>query len=140
MIGGEYVQCWNKLILNIDDRPVIPFFDPRGSSSQLNALGRRVALSIMHWNIRAMFPDHENTRLAIVQFANPVEGARKAKITFDDQVSLFDYDELDAKLAETFRMWAEVCEDRIKSAHVRAVDEDDDKEAPPFVKLWRMGS
>lgn len=140
MIGGQYVQCWNRLLLEIDGRPVIPFFDPRRSSSRLTPLGRRVALSIMHESIRAMDADHTGTRLAIVQYADTKRSTRKASITYDDGVELFGYDELDAMIAETYRMWAEICAGREEEAHRRADEGDDAADAPPFVKFWRKGA
>lgn len=138
MIGGQYVQCWNRLVLDIDGRAVIPFLDARRSSSRLTPLGRQVALSLMHESTRAMYADHANTRLAVVQFADAKRTTRKATIMYDDGVPLFSYDDLNRMVSETYQMWAEICEGREEDAHRRA-DDRDDGEAPPFVKMWRKG-
>jgi hypothetical protein len=139
LIGGQYVECWNRVVLDIDGQPVIPFFDPRRSSSRLTPLGRRVALSIMHESIRAIDPDHANTRLAIVQYADAKRTTRKASITFDDETTLFGYDELARMISETLRMWIEISAGREEEAH-RRTDQDDAPDAPPFVRMWRKGA
>jgi hypothetical protein len=140
LIGGHYVQCWNRQLLAIDGRPVIPFYDPRRSSSRLTPLGRRVALSIMHESIRAIYDDHADTRLAVVQFADSKRTTRKASIMYDDEVSLFSYDDLNRMIAGMYREWTEICEGREEEAHRRADEEDDAASAPPLVKIWRKGA
>lgn len=132
-IGGEQIACWNSLVMSLDGgRPVIPFVDPR-RSSRLTPEGRRVALSLMHENIREMDPDFAVARLAIMQFADAKSSVRTCSIHFDDDVVLMPLDELELRVKETFEMWAVVCTDRERDARSMA-DEADDL---PMDRIWR---
>lgn len=137
MIGGQYIGCWDRLVLDLGGRPVIPFFDPRRSSSKLTSLGKRVGFSIMHHNIRAMDDDYANSRLAIVQFDDAKTGARAAGITYDDEFELFGYDELDQMITDTYRMWDEICEGREEDSRKHDADHDDAGDPLPMARIWR---
>ena len=146
MIGDRYVECWDRLILNIDGCATIPFFDLRRSGSQLTSLGRRVALSLMHENIRT-HPDFPDVRLAIVQFddaatAVPSDGSKKmrvARIIYDDGVELFGFDELKEMIRDTDRMWLDICTRREFDARLYRMEDEDENspESPPFIRFWR---
>jgi hypothetical protein len=146
LIADRYVECWDRLILNIDGHAVIAFFDLRRSGSQLTLLGRQVTFSLMHENIRT-HPDFAHVRLAIVQFdddevALPSGGGKKmreASIVYDNNVELFGFHELKEMICDTDRMWLDICKGREFDARLyRTEDEDETSpETPPFIRLWR---
>lgn len=67
MSTGRKVTYWLPMILAIDERPLVPFIDPRRSRS-LTKEGRRFVFSMMHERIRAADPDYANVGLGIFQF------------------------------------------------------------------------
>jgi hypothetical protein len=135
-MGGHVVEPWNRMALDIDSRLVIPFFDPRRKSTRLGALGKRVAFSIMHENIRVVHPDYADARLAIVQFADVEKGERTANLTYDDGIDLIPYGDLVRMIGELYEMYDAVCAGREDDARRHADDVPDD-ELPPLARLWR---
>ena len=110
------VSYWHPAILNLDGRPLVPFFDPR-QSYQLGEEARRFAFSVMHERIRAADPDFANVSLGIFQFrASQNEGLRVPALHTDDGVSLFGFDDLDAMVRETYELWIEISEERVATA------------------------
>jgi hypothetical protein len=146
MTGDRYVQCWDRLILNVDGNAVVPFFDLRRSGSQLTALGRRVAFSLMHENIRT-HPDFRAVRLAIVQFddthtslpSDPNKKLRVARMIYDDGVELFRFAELTEMIRDTDRMWLNISAGREFDARLYRTEDEDEtsSETPPLVRIWR---
>lgn len=137
LIGGQYIGCWSRFVLNIDSSPVIPFFDPRRSSKKLTTRGKQVAFSIMHQSIRALDDDYANSRLAIVQFDDAKTGARTAGITYDDEFELFSYNDLDEMISATYRVWNDICEGRDEDSRIYDGEHDDGADAPPLARIWR---
>jgi hypothetical protein len=106
------VSYWSSVIISIDKRPVVPFFDPR-KSNKLTPLGRKFALSAMNERIRALESDFADVRLAVFQFSNPETGPRVAKPYYADELDrLFDYKELLAMVRETYTIWNEILKER----------------------------
>jgi hypothetical protein len=105
------VTYWQPAILTLDERPVIPFYDPRRAKA-LTTEGRRFVFSVMHERIRAADPDFADVGFAIFQFALSAKGARAPIIFSDSSVELFSFDELDEMVRETYELWREICEDR----------------------------
>jgi hypothetical protein len=106
--SGAKVVFWHPFILTVQDRPVVPFFDPRRSSTQLTLLARRFVFSVMHEHIRMSDPDFAQVRLGIFQFTVPEKGPRWPRLYTDDGVALFKFDELEAMVRETYEIWTEV--------------------------------
>lgn len=111
MSAGRKVSYWLPMILAVDERPLVPFIDPRRSRS-LTKAGRRFVFSMMHERIRAADPDYENVGLAIFQFADADEGARRPVLHTDDAVERFSLEEMEKMIAATYELWREVCEER----------------------------
>jgi hypothetical protein len=107
---------WHPVVLSINRRPLIPFFDPRRTKT-LTVQGRRFAFSVMHERIRAADPDFAEVALGIFQFSLSAKGPRAPILFTDAGVTLFSFDELDQMVRETYDMWREVCEER--AAEVR---------------------
>jgi hypothetical protein len=105
---GSKISYWHSFILNVAGEPLVPFFDPRRGSTNLTALGRRFAFSVMHQRIRVADPDYANVRLGIFQFTVPEKGPRVPKLFTDQGVALFSFDELEAMVRETYEIWTEV--------------------------------
>lgn len=110
-IGMERVRYWEPYILDISGRAVIMYFDPRKAKG-LTEAGRRFVFSAMHHHIRVNDPDLFDARLLIVQFGQAVDGFRPVIPQFDESVELHSYEELDAMVVETYRVWAEVLQER----------------------------
>lgn len=124
--GPDRVTFWHNSVIKIEDRVVVPMFDPRQRASGLTPLGRRVAFSFMNERIRQGFSDYQNVSLAIFQFARAAEddGPRKPRVHFDAGVELFTYQELDSMVDETYQIWNEICADRIEETRRRATGTD----------------
>jgi hypothetical protein len=108
---GTKVTYWHQVVLTIDRRPIIPFFDPRRTKA-LTIAGRRFVFSVMHERIRAADPDYAVVALGVVQFVVNAKGPRQPVLWLDDGVTLFTFDELDEMVRETYDLWREVCEER----------------------------
>lgn len=113
---GTKVVYWHQVLLTIDRRPVIPFFDPRRTKA-LTTVGRRFVFSVMHERIRAADPDYSGVALGVVQFAVTPKGPREPNLFLDDGEVLFTFEELDEMVRETYEMWREVCEERVAEVH-----------------------
>jgi hypothetical protein len=137
-MGGHIVEPWNRLALNISDQLVIPFFDPRRTSSRLGSLGMQVAFSIMHENIRVIHPDYADARLAIVQFADVKGEVRPATIYYDDGVDLIPYKDLIAMIDELYEMYDAVCAGREEDVR-RYADDVPEEDWSPMERMWRKG-
>ena len=111
----EKVIYWSPVVVAIDGRPVVPFFDPR-RTKKLTADGRRFVFSVMHERIRVADPDFSDVRFAVMQFENTKIGVRPAKSYFDDGLVLWDFNQLDEMVRETYEVWREVLEERITEA------------------------
>lgn len=113
------VVFWHPVVLSIDKRPLVPFFDPRRAKG-LTAEGRRFVFSVMHERIRAADPDFAEVALGIFQFALSDRGPRVPILYIDDGVTLFTFEELDQMVRDTYEMWREVCEERDAESRRRA--------------------
>ena len=113
------VVFWHPVVLSVDKRPLIPFFDPRRAKS-LTAQGRRFVFSVMHERIRAADPDFAEVALGIYQFTLSDKGPRIPVLYTDAGISLFSFEELDQMVRDTYEMWREVCEGREAEARKKA--------------------
>ena len=103
---------WSPIVISVDKRPVVPFFDPR-KSNKLSPLGRQFALSAAHQRIRVLEHDFRDIELAVFQFSNPKVGLRVAKPYFASDIDrLVEYDELLSKVQETYAIWNEIFAER----------------------------
>ncbi|NSL70760.1 hypothetical protein C6Y62_02865 [Hyphomicrobium sulfonivorans] len=74
---------------------------------------RRFVFSMMHEQIRKPDPDYAAVAFCINHFSSPKNGPREMRTTFDDGVALYEFDELQAMVAETYSIWIEVWAGRI---------------------------
>ena len=114
---GHQLVYWAPAVLNINDRPVIPFFNPRKKAMPAHAF--RFVYSLMHEQIRVADPDFAEAALCINHFSSPKEGPRVLNTVYDDGISLFGFDELQRMVAETYDIWAEVLAGRVADARRR---------------------
>lgn len=111
MGAGRKVAYWLPMVLSYQDRPIIPFIDPRRSRG-LTREARRFAFSMMHERTRAADPDYEGVDLAIFQFGDWADDQRNPVLHTDQGVTLFPLEQLDAMISATYDLWLEVCEER----------------------------
>jgi hypothetical protein len=116
---GTKVVYWHSVVLSIDKRPLVPFFDPR-RTKELTVQGRRFVFSVMHERIRAADPDFSDVPLGIFQFSLSEKGPRVPILYTDTGVKLFTFEELDQMVRDTYEMWREVCEERAADIRRRA--------------------
>jgi len=116
---GTKVVFWHPVVLTIDSRPLVPFFDPRRTKA-LTVQGRRFVFSVMHERIRAADPDFAEVALGVVQFSLSEKGPRVPILHMDAGVTLFSFDELDLMVRDTYDMWREVVEERAAETRRRA--------------------
>ncbi len=108
---GEKVEYWLPMVTALEGAPLVIFIDPRRGKS-LTGEARRFVFSMMHEHIRAANPDFATARLGIVQFGEAVEDQRPVKLSTDEGVELFGFDQLDQMVRETYDIWREVSEAR----------------------------
>lgn len=108
---GQSLTYWTPVVLAVDDRPVIPFFNPR--REPLSVDGRRFVFSMMHEHIRLADPDYAAVVFCICHFAATKVGPRPARPTYDTGVLPYGLDELEAMIADTYAIWAEVWAGRV---------------------------
>ena len=113
--SGAKLTFWHSLLIIRNGEPVIPFFDPRRTTTRLTAQARQFVFSTMHERIRVADPDFANVRLAIIQFKAPAKGARVPVFHFDEGVPLLTFEELDQMVQDTYDMWADVYLQRTKT-------------------------
>lgn len=100
---GIDVSYWLSLILILGDRLIIPFLDPRRSHG-LSSEGRRFAYSMIHEKARVIDRDLADAELLIFRVAS-VDDKRMLRTHFAGELSLMSYDELDARVSETYADW-----------------------------------
>lgn len=113
------VVFWHPVVLSIDKRPLVPFFDPRRAKA-LTVQGRRFVFSVMHERIRVADPDFAEVRLGIFQFSRSEKGPRVPILFTDAGVTLFTFEELDQMVRDTYELWREVCEGRAADTRRKA--------------------
>ncbi len=114
---GHRLSYWTPAVLNIDGRPVVPFFNPRQKGMPFHAC--RFVFSMMHEQIRVPDPDYAGVVFCINHFSAPKVGPRVMRSTYDDGIPLYEFDELQRMVAETYAIWAEVWAGRIAEARRR---------------------
>ena len=108
---GQSVCYWCDLYTVSSGRACFPFFDPR-ITNRLTVEARRFAFSVMHERIRVPDPDFSDAKLMIIQFAKDQLGGRSIQAFDSDNVSLFDFDMLNAMVTRTYQIWKEILEER----------------------------
>jgi hypothetical protein len=106
--AGTKLVFWHSFLLIRDGQPIIPFFDPRRSTTRLTRLARQFVFSAMHERIRAADPDYADVKFAIWQFTAPRKSPRIAFAHEELGVPLLSFDEIEAMVAETYEMWADI--------------------------------
>ena len=119
MSTGQRVTYWLPMVLSYEDRPIIPFIDPRKSRG-LSRAARRFVFSMMHEHIRAADPDYEMVGLGIFQFGDGEDSARVPHLHTDDGVELIPLLELESMVASTYALWKEISEEREVETRRRA--------------------
>jgi hypothetical protein len=114
---GQRLAYWTPVVLAIDGRPVIPFFNPR--RSPLPPQGCRFVFSMMHEQIRVADPDYAAATLCICHFARTQTGPRAVRPIYDAGVDLYSFDQLQEMVAETYAIWAEVWAGRVEETRRR---------------------
>lgn len=114
---GRRLTYWTPAVLAVEGRPVIPFFNPRRST--LPPHGRRFVFSMMHEQIRVPDPDYATAALCICHFSTPKTGQRVMRPTYDTGIVLYSFDELQAMVAETYEIWADVWAGRVEETRRR---------------------
>jgi len=108
---SEKVTYWSPAVIGITGRPVVPFIDPRRMTKRLTAAARVFVFSVMHERCLAD-PDLSDVDFCIVQFTTADDGSRTPTLHFPLDLTLFDFDALDAMVQETYAIWNEVLEER----------------------------
>jgi hypothetical protein len=107
-MGFAAAQPILRALLSVGGEPLVPFFDPRRTSTNLTAQAKRFVFSVMHERIRVADPDLAHVRLGIFQFTVPDSGPRMPKLQTDEGVVLFTFNELEEMVRETYEIWTEV--------------------------------
>src|SRR5260370_39057186 len=108
---GQSVSYWWNLYTVLEDQPCFIFADPR-ISNPLTRDGRKFVLSLMHERIRVPDPDFAKSRLVVAQFGKGEGGARTIRLFDAAEVELFNVDQLNEMIDETYKIWIEVLHQR----------------------------
>ena len=112
---GEKVTFWTPAVLNVSGCPLVPFFNPR--RKQLSELGRRFVFSMMNERIRVENPDFSSVKLGIYHFGDENErGLRIPQLDDDDEYELYDLNQLEEMISETYSIWTKILEGRTSEA------------------------
>jgi hypothetical protein len=111
--SGIKLVYWSPLILVKEQRLHVLFIDPRRENG-LTPEGRHFAFSMMHHRARAVHLDLEDAELIIFQFPMADAANRYLKVHTASQLDrpLFDYDELEQRIRETYTTWRLVLAER----------------------------
>ena len=112
-LGGVTLKYWAPTYLVDGDTTIIPFLDFRRHG--LSPAGRLIACSLMRQQISLRAPDLLESRLAVFQFTDAEK--RRVVVRFVDAVELLEFDELQQRLEETYKLWFDVLEGREEEAH-----------------------
>lgn len=116
---GEKVEYWLPMVTALEGSPMVMFIDPR-RGKRLTTEARRFVFSMMHEHIRVANPDFSAARLCIVQFGDVADEQRPVKLSTDEGIELFDFDQLDQMVRETYDIWRDVSEAREGEVRRRA--------------------
>lgn len=112
---GEAVRFWDDVVISEEGRPLVAFFDHRRSSGTTNAATRRIIFSMQHVGVRDRYPDLAKVRLAVIRFpANG--GTRSMSVEYCDEIGLLSYEELNSRMTNVYRTWANAAERRKRAA------------------------
>jgi len=105
---GTKLVFWHSFLVISEGEPIVPFFDPRRTTTRLTAQARKFVFSTMHERIRASDPDFATVKLAVFQLTAPEKGPRVPIMHTDQGLALFSFAELEAMVAETYEIWSDV--------------------------------
>lgn len=108
---SEKISYWLPAVIALDDRPVVPFIDPRRERKWLTNAARRFVFSVMRERF-IVDPDLDGIRPCIVQFDTSDDGMRTPILQFSDGIEMFEFNRLDAMVQETYAIWNEILEER----------------------------
>lgn len=112
---GHRAQFWLPRVFYLKEQVVLLFLDPRRKGG-LSSEAKRLVVSVMHHRVRALLPDFADAELAVFQFRNCASGTRDVVPFFAGSTSLFEVDDIEQMIAETYEIWAEVSEGRAEEA------------------------
>jgi hypothetical protein len=116
-VGG--VKYWWDLYYVQDGRLIVPFVDPRIGRG-LSAEDRRVVFSFMNERIRIVGSDFEECRFAIFQFPKGLDGKRSLRISYDDGVELYSFEQISGMIDVLYEEWEIELREREATARGKA--------------------
>ncbi len=104
-----YVRYWTNMVFNSQGKNTIAFFDHRRQHG-LTRIGRKVAFSIMHEQIRVPNPDLADAELMIVKFAQDRKEKKRSYQIYraSELENLFEFEAIFEMIQETYEIWADI--------------------------------
>ena len=118
------VRYWNNFVFLHNGRPTFAFFDHRRGSTGLTKVGLRFTLSMMHQQLRLPDPDFSEASLLVLKFLSPKQESRIIIEHWDHQFELYQFDQLQEMVAETYDIWRAINEERMSSTRQSAANGD----------------
>jgi len=112
-VGGG-VRYWHDIVIVVDGRAIIPFFDFRRGRGVASAAVRKIVFSMQNIWIRDRHADLANARLGVFRFPT-VEKERYLNIHLHDDGDLLSFEELDARVRVVYETWSRICAERSAS-------------------------
>ena len=116
------VRYWGNFAVQYNGRPHFVFFDHRRSNG-LTGTARQFAFSMMREQLIATDIEFADAGLLILQFPQPKKSDRIIRAYTDEGMELFDLYTLQDMVANTYRIWAEVLEEKRRTDTRRAAGE-----------------
>lgn len=110
----DSIRFWSNVIFEFNGHRYVPFFDHRRAGG-LGPTSRRFVFSVMNEQVRVQNPDFSQYRLAIFQFPVLNDKTRGIRMYTDEGLDLYAFDVVSEMIAETYRIWYEVNDERRRS-------------------------
>jgi hypothetical protein len=106
---GPKLMCWSPAVFLYRDRATIPFLDLRRSRN-LHREGMRCIFSLQHHALRVNNPDYADVTFQVFKFEK--DESRTIRVHEEEGRWLFTYEQLEAMIARTQRLWFDVLAER----------------------------
>ncbi|MEQ1811790.1 MAG: hypothetical protein ABL889_17815 [Terricaulis sp.] len=131
------VRYWENLLFEWRGHRYALFLDHRRGNGLRgkHSDASRFVFSAMHHHVRSIDPSFAGYRMAIFRFPLQDDGTRFVEHCTDDGIEHYSFDQLDAMVADTYRVWREVCEAKRAASATSEPDVE-----TPLETLWRRKS
>lgn len=109
-----HVRYWENLLFEHEGERYALFLDHRRGNGLRGKTSKasRFVFSAMHHHVRHIDPAFSGYKMAIFRFPLLEDGTRTIDYFTDEGIDHYTFDQLDEMVAEIYKIWREVCEER----------------------------